>query len=178
MSTSTTSTTITTQGVQSLPKSINFSSLLRISSGVANPRSGQFQVDGASGSENSFVIDGQELANSRTANANASNSVMHLDGKTVLVVRPDYPARAKNGGRCCGRYPGGCIRQCRRCECRVRCCDVSRRGRAGGARDAVRTDIRRRQGRPSQGHADLHLQTLAKGRCRPSCDERRAADAR
>lgn len=45
-----------------LPKSRSFDSLIVLSPGVrSEPKSGGFQVDGSSGSENSFVIDGIEV---------------------------------------------------------------------------------------------------------------------
>jgi hypothetical protein len=66
----------TTRSIQNLPVSANFSSLLFLS-----PRPG---LTGARTSENSFVIDGTTV----------SPSEGELDGKTILVVRPDRPARA------------------------------------------------------------------------------------
>lgn len=69
-------TNITTQTIESLPKGTNLSSLLKVSP-AARPEanSGGFQVDGASGSENSFVIDGQEVSNFRTGVLNTNNDL-------------------------------------------------------------------------------------------------------
>ncbi|MDQ3802184.1 MAG: carboxypeptidase-like regulatory domain-containing protein, partial [Acidobacteriota bacterium] len=54
-------TNITAKQAELLPKGNNFTSLLQVAPAVRNePLSGGFQVDGASGSENTFVIDGQE----------------------------------------------------------------------------------------------------------------------
>ncbi|MEO8573972.1 MAG: TonB-dependent receptor, partial [Pyrinomonadaceae bacterium] len=39
------------------------------------PRSGQFQIDGASGSENTFVVDGQEVTNIRTGILNSNSDL-------------------------------------------------------------------------------------------------------
>ncbi len=50
--------------VANLPKGMNFSSVLRSRPAKsASPRSGQVQIDGASGSENTFIVDGQEVTN-------------------------------------------------------------------------------------------------------------------
>ncbi len=55
-------TTLTSKLVELIPKGINFSSVLKYSAATRpEPRSGQFQIDGASGAENTFVIDGQEV---------------------------------------------------------------------------------------------------------------------
>ena len=60
-------TTISAQTAELLPKGTNFASILKISPATRpEPRSGQFQIDGASGSENTFIIDGQEVTNVRT----------------------------------------------------------------------------------------------------------------
>lgn len=64
-------TNITAQTAELLPKGTNFSSLLQVAPAVRNePLSGGFQVDGASGSENTFIIDGQEVTNFRTGSLN------------------------------------------------------------------------------------------------------------
>ncbi|MFN0084869.1 MAG: TonB-dependent receptor domain-containing protein [Blastocatellia bacterium] len=69
-------TNITTRVIDSLPKGVNMTSLLKISP-AARPEalSGGFQIDGASGSENSFIIDGQEVSNFRTGVLNTSNNL-------------------------------------------------------------------------------------------------------
>ncbi|MBP9664470.1 MAG: TonB-dependent receptor [Pyrinomonadaceae bacterium] len=55
-------TTLTSKLVELIPKGINFSSVLKYSAATRpEPRSGQFQIDGASGAENTFVIDGLEV---------------------------------------------------------------------------------------------------------------------
>jgi hypothetical protein len=67
---------ITTQAIDLLPKGVNFTSLLQTTPSVRNePLSGGFQVDGASGSENTFIIDGQEVNNFRTGVLNINNNV-------------------------------------------------------------------------------------------------------
>ena len=69
-------TNITAATIEMLPKGVNFTSVLASASGVRNePLSGGFQVDGASGSENTFIIDGQEVSNFRTGTLNINNNV-------------------------------------------------------------------------------------------------------
>jgi hypothetical protein len=77
-------TNITTRVVDSLPKGTNLTTLLKVSP-AARPEAlsgasamGQtsgIQVDGASGSENSFIIDGQEVSNFRTGALNTNNNI-------------------------------------------------------------------------------------------------------
>ncbi len=79
---------VTTQQIQALPKGRNFSSLLILSPGVAlSGGAAGLMVDGASGSENVFVIDGSEVANISTGAVNKNNK-MPLNGRALLVVRP------------------------------------------------------------------------------------------
>lgn len=69
-------TSITAQLIDSLPKGQNFTSLLKVSPGTrGEPLSGGFQVDGASGSENTFIVDGQAVENFRTGTLNANNNI-------------------------------------------------------------------------------------------------------
>ena len=60
-------TTITSRMIDQLPKGTSFNSLLRLSPATRpEPLSGGFQVDGASGSENSFLVDGLSVENLET----------------------------------------------------------------------------------------------------------------
>ncbi len=69
-------TNITAQAIELLPKGNGFTSLLQTAPAVRNePLSGGFQIDGASGSENVFVIDGQEVNNFRTGVLDANNNI-------------------------------------------------------------------------------------------------------
>lgn len=69
-------TNITSQLIDQLPKGGSFTSLLKVSPGTRQePLSGGFQVDGASGSENSFLIDGQAVENFRTGMLNTNNNI-------------------------------------------------------------------------------------------------------
>jgi hypothetical protein len=59
-----TATNITQQQIQELPKTLNFTSVLEVAPGTrAESRTNGFQVDGASGSENVFIVDGVEVTN-------------------------------------------------------------------------------------------------------------------
>jgi hypothetical protein len=61
-------TNVTSQTMENLPNGTSFNSLLKVSPNVkAEPLAGGFQVDGASGSSNVFIIDGQEVTNNRTS---------------------------------------------------------------------------------------------------------------
>ncbi len=69
-------TTINAQKIELLPKSTGFTGLLRAVPGTRpESRSGGFSVDGASGGENVFVIDGQEVTNYRTGTLNETYNI-------------------------------------------------------------------------------------------------------
>lgn len=93
------SSSVTSKQIQGLPQGTSFVSLLKLSPGTVKPQalSGGFQVDGASGSENTFDIDGQEVTNFRTGDLNTANNV-GLSGRMTKVVEPKYPASAKKRG--------------------------------------------------------------------------------
>ncbi|HUS09117.1 MAG TPA: TonB-dependent receptor [Pyrinomonadaceae bacterium] len=67
---------ITAQRIELLPKGVDFTSLLKAVPGTRpETRTGGFSVDGASGAENVFVIDGQEVTNFRTGTLNGNNNI-------------------------------------------------------------------------------------------------------
>lgn len=69
-------TNITKEVFDALPKGTNFTTLLKTAPNVRpEARAGGFQIDGASGSENVFVIDGQEVTNFRTGTLNFNNNL-------------------------------------------------------------------------------------------------------
>lgn len=69
-------TTINAQKIELLPKGTGFTSLLKTVPGTRpESRSGGFSVDGASGGENVFVIDGQEVTNYRTGTLNEAYNI-------------------------------------------------------------------------------------------------------
>ena len=69
-------TTISAERMQLIPKGAGFTGLLRAVPGTRpESRTGGFSVDGASGGENVFVIDGQEVTNYRTGTLNETYNV-------------------------------------------------------------------------------------------------------
>jgi hypothetical protein len=69
-------TTINAQKIELLPRGTGFAGLLRTVPGARpESRSGGFSVDGASGGENVFVIDGQEVTNFRTGTLNETYNI-------------------------------------------------------------------------------------------------------
>lgn len=69
-------TNITSQVADALPKGTTFTSLLKTAPNVrAEPLAAGFQIDGASGAENVFVVDGQEVTNFRTGQLNTANNL-------------------------------------------------------------------------------------------------------
>lgn len=70
------SASINAQKIELIPKGVDFTSVLKTVPGVRQEgMAGGFSVDGASGSENVFVIDGQEVTNFRTGTLNGNNAV-------------------------------------------------------------------------------------------------------
>ena len=69
-------TTINAQKIELLPKGTGFTSILKTIPGTRpESRLGGFSVDGASGGENVFVIDGQEVTNYRTGTLNETYNI-------------------------------------------------------------------------------------------------------
>ncbi len=86
-------TNITQRTAELLPKGTNFTSLLTVAPAVRNePLSGGFQIDGASGSENTFVIDGQEVTNFRTGTLNLNNNIPFQFVQEVQVKSSGFTA--------------------------------------------------------------------------------------
>ncbi len=73
---STVDTTISKRIFEALPSGTTFGSLLKIAPNVRpEPLNAGFQIDGASGAENVFVVDGQEVTNFRTGQLNSNNNL-------------------------------------------------------------------------------------------------------
>jgi Carboxypeptidase regulatory-like domain/TonB dependent receptor-like, beta-barrel len=69
-------TNITSRTAELLPKGTGFASLLKIAPSTRpEPLNGGYQVDGASGSENTFIIDGQEVTHFRTGVLRANDNL-------------------------------------------------------------------------------------------------------
>ncbi len=86
-------TTISAQTAELLPKGLNFSSILKISPSTRpEPRSGQFQIDGASGSENTFIVDGQEVTNVLSGNLDAGSNIPFSQIQEVQIKSSGFEA--------------------------------------------------------------------------------------
>ncbi len=86
-------TSISKQLIEDLPSGTTFSSLLKIAPNV-RPESlaGGFQIDGASGAENVFVIDGQEVTNFRTGSLDSNFNLPFELVQEVQVKSTGYEA--------------------------------------------------------------------------------------
>jgi hypothetical protein len=70
------STSINAQKIELLPKGVDFTSALKAVPGTRpDAVAGGFSVDGATNSENTFVIDGQEVTNYNHAGVNRNNQI-------------------------------------------------------------------------------------------------------
>ncbi len=84
-------TNITAQTAELLPKGTNFTSLLKISP-ATRPEIGGFQIDGSSGSENTFILDGHEVTNARTGSLNTNNNIPFSMLQEVQVKSSGFEA--------------------------------------------------------------------------------------
>jgi hypothetical protein len=103
-------TSITKRVIEDLPKGVGFASLLKIAPNVRpEPLSGGFQVDGASGAENVFNIDGQEVTNFRTGQLNTANNLAYSLVQEVQIKSTGYEAEygGATGGIIQVITPGG-----------------------------------------------------------------------
>ncbi|MGD9630858.1 MAG: carboxypeptidase regulatory-like domain-containing protein [Pyrinomonadaceae bacterium] len=86
-------TNITAQTAELLPKGVGFTSLLKISPATRpEPKSGGFQVDGASGSENTFIIDGNEVTNPISGTLDGNNNLPFSIVQEVQVKSSGFEA--------------------------------------------------------------------------------------
>ena len=103
-------TSITKRVIDDLPKGVGFSSLLKIAPNVRpEPLAAGFQVDGASGAENVFNIDGQEVTNFRTGQLNTANNLPYSLVQEVQIKSTGYEAEygGATGGIIQVITPGG-----------------------------------------------------------------------
>jgi len=69
-------TNLDARTLETLPKGNNFTTALKAAAPVREEMTaGGFQIDGASGSENSFVVDGQDVTNFRSGSLNMNNNI-------------------------------------------------------------------------------------------------------
>lgn len=86
-------TNISQRTAELLPKGVNFTSLLNTAPAVRSEGlAGGFQIDGASGSENTFIIDGQEVSNFRTGVLNLNNNIPFQFVQEVQVKSSGFEA--------------------------------------------------------------------------------------
>lgn len=83
--------------LENLPKGTNFDTSLKAAAPVRQePTAGGFQIDGASGSENSFVLDGQEVTNFRSGTLNINNNLPFQLVQEVQIKSNGF--EAEHGG--------------------------------------------------------------------------------
>lgn len=86
-------TNITSRTAELLPKGVGFSSILKIAPSTRpEPLNGGFQVDGASGSENTFIIDGQEVTHFRTGVLRANDNLPFSIVQEVQIKSSGFEA--------------------------------------------------------------------------------------
>jgi Carboxypeptidase regulatory-like domain/TonB-dependent Receptor Plug Domain len=69
-------TNISAKQIENIPAGVSFDSLLRLSPATrGEAKSGGFQVDGASGSENAFLVDGLDVSNFKSNTLNGVNNI-------------------------------------------------------------------------------------------------------
>ncbi len=86
-------TNITSNVIDMLPKGTNVTSLLKLSPATRyESNAGGYQVDGASGSENSWIIDGLEVSNFRTGVLNINNNIPFAMVEEVMVKTSGFNA--------------------------------------------------------------------------------------
>lgn len=86
-------TSINRDIIDNLPSGESFASLLKVAPNVRpEGLAGGFQIDGASGAENVFVIDGQEVTNFRTGQLNTNNNLPFNIVQEVQIKTTGYEA--------------------------------------------------------------------------------------
>lgn len=86
-------TNISAQEIDRLPKGTGFSSLLRTAASVRpEPLSGQFSINGSTGPENSFIIDGQETQNYKSGLLQGNNDIPYQAVQEIQVKTSGFEA--------------------------------------------------------------------------------------
>ncbi len=89
-------TSVSSTSVSNLPKGTEFASLLKVAPNLRpQGQKGGFSIDGSSGSENVFVVGGQEVSNFRTGNMNKKSSDDEITSSIANLPRPEIPQKAK-----------------------------------------------------------------------------------
>lgn len=90
---STVESSITAKDAELIPKALNFTSVLKAAAAVrTESRTGGFQIDGASGSENTFIIDGQEVTNVKNGVLDAGSNIPFSQVQEVKVKSSGFEA--------------------------------------------------------------------------------------
>jgi outer membrane receptor protein involved in Fe transport len=86
-------TNITSEVIELLPKGTRIDSILQLSGATRKePLSRGFQIDGSSGSENTFIIDGSEVTNFRTGQLRDTNNIPFQFVQEVQVKSSGFDA--------------------------------------------------------------------------------------
>ena len=86
-------TNITSEDAELLPKGVSFSTLLKIAPAVRpEPKSGGFQIDGASGSENTYIVDGHEVTNAVSGTLDGNSDLPFQLVKEIQVKSSGFEA--------------------------------------------------------------------------------------
>jgi hypothetical protein len=86
-------TNITTEVINSTPRGTRIDSVLQLSGATRNePLSRGYQIDGSSGAENTFVIDGSEVTNFRTGQLRDTNNIPFQFVQEVQVKSSGFDA--------------------------------------------------------------------------------------
>ncbi len=84
---------ITAREIDALPKGTTFGTLLRTTTAVRpEPLSGQFSINGATGPENTFIVDGQDVSNFRTGILTANNDIPFQSVQEIQVKSSGFEA--------------------------------------------------------------------------------------
>lgn len=84
---------ISAREIDNLPKGTGFSSLLKTTASVRpEPLGGQFSINGATGPENSFIIDGQETQNYKNGLLNSNNDIPYQALQEIQVKTSGFEA--------------------------------------------------------------------------------------
>jgi len=86
-------TNLSARQIDDLPKGTGFTSLLKTTVAVRpEPLGGQFSINGATGPENSFLIDGQETQNYRNGLLNTNNDIPYQAVQEIQVKTSGFEA--------------------------------------------------------------------------------------
>jgi len=84
---------ISARAIEALPKGTGFTSLLKTTVAVRNePLGGQFSINGSTGPENSFIVDGQETQNFATGLINTNQDIPYQAVQEIQVKTSGFEA--------------------------------------------------------------------------------------